>query len=465
VDDGPQGDVIGQLGARNDIAMRRTDVARPECVSARDRYEYNDREATTARLVERWDFLGNRCTREITRALGEPYPDTECLHVFEDARVPVITPSRSAEQIWSLVVPDLSLHSREDEDYFALALPDLADRRWGLHNIHPEGVRVRGALQDDYEPEVMPECGSVQRQAFGPTGRDNTIYVNISTELVITARPVANAVADEPADLSGERVRMLDVPAPEGAGSSLSRVTSCPRAVHGLEEVRFALERVVMEGAEDPRRSLDATGGYEIEVSYLSTARRGIPDWARDVNDGQGLRPLPCLPVQIGPGVGPGFAGLPGNLSRLPGGFPGTMGAGFGPCLSIPGLLRPGLLLPHPRTPRLPGCIADGPGCRELSYFDLAANERFRVFNLFSEKVLSVSILDQSGRVVARATSLPVELMNSDQVPVQQAPKGPQHVLDLSNLAEGSYFMQVDGPSSDLYLLPARAGVPGLKRN
>ncbi|MBT8062562.1 MAG: hypothetical protein KJO85_07745 [Gammaproteobacteria bacterium] len=448
-DETPIGDVIPQVPLDNNIATRSVMIARPDCVSERDRYEYNERDEHAATLTERWTFLGNRCPRYITRRTGETYPDALCLNVFEDGRAPPNVASRRAEQIWRLQVPDLSFHSRDDSDYFSLNLPELDDPAWGLHDINTQSTRIRGALAADYEPEPMPECGSVQRQAFGPTGRDNSIYVNVSTQLVITALPVANAVADDPANISGEHLRFLDVADPEGTGPLQSRVISCPRDVHDLDDVRFAFEYFQVDVSDPVRRPYAHTGGYEFDISYITSIRRGIPDWARDFNDSRGLRPLPCLPRGLGTGINFGS-----NMNNFSAGFAGGFAGGFSNCLSTPGIMRPGLILPHPMTPGLGACIADGPGCMELSYFDFAANALFRSFTVFAREALLLTVLNEAGEIVAQAASMPYEMADSDQGRWQQGADLRQHTLDFSNFQEGTYFLKVEGRPSQMLLLP-----------
>lgn len=440
--------VVGAIFASNDVAERQVEIARPDCVPRLDRYEYNDYPETAVVIEEGWDFKGNRCPHALIRGSGERYPDAICEDVFEDEQPPSLVPSLAAEQIWTMTVPDLSLHSREDEDFYQLPLPVLSDPRWGLADINPASVQMRGRLQPDYRPTVMPECGSVQRNAFAPGNRDSTVYVNVSTELVISARAVANATTGEAAVLTSES---LSIPGQPPGPPSLSVSISCPRQAHGMDQVPIALEHFVRSGVIDPLRPLEDSGGYELEISYIATARRGFPEWADGENGGQGVRPTPCLPIQIGPGIGVGGLGIQGAMAGNLGRFRGNLMS----CLSIPGLLNPGMRLPHPGLPGLAPCIADGPGCRELSYFDIGDAVRGKVIRLFADRLLQVAVLNLQGRTVAKAHSLPIMQNFQDQTAQQgKLSETGENQLDLSNLVPGPYFLLIEGPPGDLLMVP-----------
>jgi hypothetical protein len=104
-------------------------------------------------------------------------------------------------------------------------------------------------------------------------------------------------------------------------------------------------------------------------------------------------------------------------------------------------------------TPGLIPCIADGPGCLELSYFERSGNERFNVFRAFSERAVTLSVLDANGETVARMKSLPMSMMESPGSPAEQAQQ-PSQMLDLTGLPEGTYFLRTEGPPGDILLIP-----------
>jgi DNA-binding beta-propeller fold protein YncE len=452
---------LERAAGSNNVIVRQLPVVPPGCVPPGDRYERNDRIEAIAHVDEVWEHLAARCPRTITRELGEPYPDTECPGIFENG----VAPS-GAEEIWNLVVPDLSLHGTTDRDFFEIALPDLRDPVWGLDDINPEEVRIRAAGDPTYTPEPMPECGAVQRRDPGPSGRDNTVWINVTTTLTITASPTdgsSNAITDRTLDTSGEAVRVYrdGEPAPAAStGTRLVRHIVCPRDVEGLGPVELSFgERTRADGSFD-RRPLEALGGYELRLTYLASIDRGIPSWAREHNDGRGIRTIPCLPR---PGAFPGPGGLPGGSGGfLPGGRQGFGGFGLFPlCLGRPGSGPITIFPGHPRTPKLPGCIADGPGCMELSRFRWGADRQDLDLLIRAPVDLKVRLLRADGKEVARARPIDrsvmlnrppdhlLESLDPGQPDATGGGKWTPSRLRARRLPAGDYYLEISGPATD----------------
>jgi DNA-binding beta-propeller fold protein YncE len=439
----------------NNVALRTLLLVPASCVPLRDRYESNDSWGTRMTPAEGWSHLAARCPRWLTRETGERYPEAECPGVFENGRAP--SPGRpaaprAAEEIWNLLIPDLSLHGTTDRDFFEIALPHLQDPRWGLHDINPEEVRRLGRRDPgSYEPHSMPECGNVQRREFGPSGLDDTIWVNVSTELVVIAEPTANAVAMRPLGSRGEQVRIYrdgTLQGEESSGEVLVKRIVCPQEAEGLSDVEVSFgERFGSDGLFDPR-PLEALGGYQLRLQYLSSIERGIPDWARDINEGRGIRSIPCLRGAFPFLGGGGPRGLPGVGGFLPGGsFP------------FCGDEWPGdLVTPrHPQTPGLPPCLADGPGCRE--YLSLRWPEIGNLGDLFfaAPSPLQVRLLDARGKEMARSSAFQGPAMELPPEIGKVAGLAGLQVQTLSTgrLKGGLYFLVIEGKPT-VYLLGTR---------
>jgi DNA-binding beta-propeller fold protein YncE len=450
-----QGEDLEQARRSNNVAVRRLPVVPEPCAVPGDRYERNDHLAAYAVPDERWEHLAARCPREVTRRLGLPYPEAECAGIFEDGPAP-----RSAEEIWNLVIPDLTLHATADRDFFRVRLPDLQDPRWGLNDIRPEAVRLAAARSPGAVPEAMPECGVVQRVEFGPPALDNRVWVNVTSEFVITAVPTAgdeNALTPVPVGVGGEALRVYragEEALEYGTDSPLTKRIVCPRSLEGLAEVELSFgDRRDPEG-EFRRRPFDALGGYELRVTYHAFIERGNPGWVAEQNEGRGIRRIPCF---MGPGA-PGPGGRPPGPGRgMFGGFDfGGFGGGFGfgafPfCVDGPGFGPVTIMPDHPQTPGLVGCIADGPGCLELSRFRWAGGRAFDLL-IRAPVDLRVRLLGRDGRVLAVARQV-------EGVPDWAAPFERQAMLGwttqrlrVRDLGEGDYFLEIDGP-------PTRYGI------
>ena len=158
----------------NNFALRRVPLVPAECVPEPDRFEGNDSPRTAALLDANWVHLSGRCAPHVSRSGEPPYPDARCPGIFEnyDFLSPGTYIPQATEEIWRLRVPDLSLHSTTDRDFFRLDLPDTADPRWGLEDITPTDLQpVAGAAEPTYRPVPMPECGSIQRRDPTRPGR------------------------------------------------------------------------------------------------------------------------------------------------------------------------------------------------------------------------------------------------------------------------------------------------------
>jgi hypothetical protein len=84
----------------------------------------------------------------------------------------------------------------------------------------------------------------------------------------------------------------------------------------------------------------------------------------------------------------------------------------------------------HPQTPGLRGCLADGPGCLELSRFDWPSSAALDL-TIVAHGPLRVRLLDRNRREVAKAEALkghPAELR-----------------LEAPRMSKGAYFIEIEG--------------------
>ena len=449
---------LNQVRLSNNIARRWVPLVRRECIPARDRYERNDRWDNAAVTEELWDHLHERCTEAGIRGDGAPfYPERICTGIFEDGGPPDPATGglpKTAEEIWNLVIPDLSLHGPSDRDFFRIALPDISDPAYDLDDINPERIRILGMRNPAfYEPMVMPECGTVQREEFGLAATDNQVNVNISTILLITAESTTgenNALTDLALNTDGEKLYIYRDGSREddsGARGRLVQRIVCPQSREGMLEVDLSFgERFDSEGFIEPRDVL-ALGGYQLKLSYKTSIRRGTPTWVGDFNDGRGIRDLGCMGLGIG---------------LLPGGV-------FPFCGASPGLGLIDLLQPHPQTPGLLDCINDGRGCLELSMFDWF--ESGIPFDLLFSSLtdLGIRLLSFDGQEISSA--VPVQGSASMQMFQGQSmgkgsPLPMLQRLEVKNLPSGTYFLEIKGKPAEYslqYYQPQDLQVPQQK--
>ena len=345
-----------------------------------------------------------RCTALVRRVLGDP--ELRCPGVFKHGAVP-----SGAEDIFTHTTPNATLTSGTEVDEFVFELPVITDSGYGADHddIRPDTDPFRS---DNLEP--LQECHAVQRLAPGPLGSPsrNEIWVTTAGQLTVSIFPTANEFAVRPVSLTNERVRvysgrrLLD----DITVSSRGQATiTCPIDVHSLSELRVTFgEREPGDGA----RSTADLGGYTMEIEYRIDARRGIPEWARDEFDIRNLgafAPAGCTPGSFG---------------------------GFPSC--VPGFV-PRFETPHPRLPR-PDCLADGPGCWELTWFEWAEDlERFEL-TLDLPQQMEIRVLNDQGQVMTSASS-------------KSFPNEPdrRELVELvADLKPGLYFLAVNGPPATI---------------
>ncbi|NKB63726.1 MAG: hypothetical protein GKR95_16975 [Gammaproteobacteria bacterium] len=267
---------LEQALASNNIAVRTVPFVSADCIPLPDEFEFNDLPEDAAPLSTDWNHLHAVCPRYHGR---HPYPqENSCENIFEDG-----VTARFAEEIWTLSVNDLSLHSGLDRDFFSLDLPDFFDPEYQVNDITQE--RIRGEFSDSpsYLPSPMPECGVVRRHDPGPAGADREVTVRIETELlieIVPEEPPSNNVSPRPIDPTGEEL-FVYTESSDGlmrdativSGEELAKRIVCPRDLHGLDDLVFSFgERM------DPitARELTSTGRYRIDATYLSSIDRGF---------------------------------------------------------------------------------------------------------------------------------------------------------------------------------------------
>ena len=138
----------------------------------------------------------------------------------------------------------------------------------------------------------------------------------------------------------------------------------CPRTRFSSDEVVLSFgERISAEGRFLPR-PLEAQGGYQLAVDYVTSIDRGFPSWVGGYNGGRGVPGLACaMPTPSTPdsvGVVPPASGQAEGVRLLP-------LCAFGNLLD-----RILIGLDHPPFGGAAACIADGPGCLSLFRFDWA---------------------------------------------------------------------------------------------
>ncbi len=285
------------------------------------------------------------CTPELRRIFGTG----DCSTVFEngsDARV------RSAVERWSLVVPNLSLHSPSDRDFFQIPpLPDPSDPADGGH----DDIRPSTPPHRPPDPEPLQECGLTQREELGLGGTSNTIDVSMGGALIIEVQPLDRLRGDRTSISTSERLyvyRDLDGDGhPERDESIIRRegpfrvVIDCPRSRHGISDLIFSFGE---RAGSDPRGALEM-GRYRLKIEYRVEINRDLPTWVGEPGTGRPPR-LPCT----GPLPLPGPFGRPADFPFCPqrSGNPVEIEA------------------THPLDPSKPRCLADGPGCPEPFLFD-----------------------------------------------------------------------------------------------
>ncbi len=143
------------LRINNNLAATSTPTLSPDCVPRADRYESNDRVAAAAAVIERWQHLHARCPPHLTRgSTGPAYPNRECPNVLENHPRPGT--ARASQEIWTLLIPNLSLHSPSDRDFFEVTLPNPS-----VGDGHDDIRSSEQRLRDPAAKVPMPECGAV----------------------------------------------------------------------------------------------------------------------------------------------------------------------------------------------------------------------------------------------------------------------------------------------------------------
>lgn len=412
---------LEQALASNNIGVRAIPFVASDCIPEPDRYEPNDSAARAARVVEPWDHLHEVCPRWLVRGSGT-YPEARsCEDIFEDGFAP-----RAAEELWTLRILDLSLHSGLDRDFFNVTLPDFTDPSYQVDDINTQSVRERFGDLPSYEPVPMPECGAVQRVDPGPAGADRRVYINVSTELVLEVTPEGppeNSITPRPVDLMGEELFIYTREA-DGftrdatisvGGRYVKRIV-CPKELHELDDIVFSFG----ERAEPvTARELASTGGYRIDAAYVSSIDRGVPPWAEDPGVTGRLDCFGLRPIRFGGASGGFSAALPSFAGSFAGArFPFCGFDLFGPS---------GFFERHPRVP-VPDCIADGPGCFSQFYFYWPGRDIPLSFSFLAGKPLLITLVNSVGTSIA-------ETELSANVPPGQLPVFEN--ADLSDWAHG----------------------------
>jgi len=319
------------------------------------------------------------CTPELRRRFGTD----DCSTVFEngaDARV------RSAVERWSLVVPDLSLHTPYDRDFFRIPpLPDPGDPADGGH----DDIRPSAPPHRPPDPEPLQECGLTQREELGLGSTSNTIDVSMGGALIIEVQPLDRFRSDRTSISTSERLyvyRDLDGDGHPERDESLIRregpfrvVIDCPRSRHGLSDLVFSFG----ERGGSTREAVEL-GRYRLRIEYRIEINRALPTWVGEPGTGRPPR-LPCT----GPLPFPGPFGRPADFPFCP--------QGPGNPVEIEAT--------HPLDPSNPRCLADGPGCPEPFLFDWPGGDLNLSFR--SDVDLSFKLYNEDQTLIGEAGVVP----------------------------------------------------------
>jgi len=381
---------LEQVALSNNVAVKSVPFVEASCIPSPDRYESNDRLPDAVTVNETWVHLHERCPLSEVRGSGRSYPDTICADPFENR-----TRSLHAEEIWTMEIANLSLHSRTDEDFLLIPLPKLSDPIYQLDDINTVEIRERFGHHDTYEPQVMPECGAVLRKAFGPEGISRDAYVNVSTELVIqiiAEEPPESSVAPRGLQVAGESLSIYADGERNPSyvrGSRLIKRLHCPQSRHDLNAIAISLGEYI-DGSDDRPRLRDvlATGGYKVSLSYISSI-----DWQtpRFVDEFEGTPRLGC----IGTGRFNGGPGLP-SLGM------GSSSFNFIPQFHFPFCADFGRFGFFDQFPIDPGrnCLADGPGCWDFSRFQWPETETLFDLFLIGTEPLELALISSDGKPI-----------------------------------------------------------------
>jgi hypothetical protein len=169
-----------------------------------------------------------------------------------------------SDDLWTLRIPRLSLHSQDDQDWFRIPLPDPASPAYtGYPDIDPDPGVV----------EPMPECGeSSRRSAQGAM----TETLTFNGAVTLRVNPDGNG-GEETFTLYGK---------PNSGGLTVS--LRCPRSDLNLQDLLVSYG--ARNGPRDAALTYDMTFYYGVSISRLPSA---IPSsW--------GDRPFAGLPCPDG---------------------------------------------------------------------------------------------------------------------------------------------------------------------
>jgi hypothetical protein len=386
-----------------------------------DRYAGNTspEHAATPNVWQHTDWL---CSDEVRRALHNA--DLRCPDVFENGLA-----ARSATDLWTMHIPDLTMHLATLADYFRIHIPDPGNPADDGH----ADIRPRTGPFRDPAPVPLPECALVQRQELGPAGVNRTINIAVTGKLTAAVIPGPNALSTRGVDPTDESLRFYrradgawtaDPGLGSPVGPALVKTIVCPRSREELTELLFSF------GERDaPFRSLFATGGYALDLTYRIEVERDLPDW------------LSWLP---GGDDSPRYAG---RLPCLTGSLPGLNSFPF--CdADDSGLAR--LRVDHPLDARQRlTCPADGPGCGEFLSFRWGITARPLDLQLMTETPLQVRLFDAAHGLVAEAIPMNTVLAEPDAGEAAAGVAAPHRQrLYVSALPPGLYVLEITGPAA-----------------
>jgi len=366
----------------------------PDCPPEPDRFEIGGGNDSPARavLLDDWDHR----------------------HFDERVLADGPTPVRTSQEIWTMRISNLNLHSGTDGDFFRIRIPNPSDPADGGHR-------------------VIEECSVVTRIDLMGS------LINVLMGGILTIR----VIGVHPPSLGGESIGLY----PDGvscddnlsSGGPLQKLIYCPRSDHNLSELVFSF------GERSDRRNAPVT--YEIELEYKVDITREIPEWVYDQAEG----------------VGGVVSGAP-----CPGGF-------FPHCVPDPSTGRAGFEVAHPLgTFTCPVAVCDPPPdffvfrWPATSDFDVkftsTADLKFELFNAAGTRIGEALAREAAPRMTPGVSLLHVLLAMIFSWAAQADDIEKQ--LFIPQLEPGLYVLIVSGPQAIYavdYLPPpeVQIGPPG----
>lgn len=332
------------------------------------------------------DFESNDTAEDATEIALDLVDDIDPNVVEDFATV------RSDSATWAGQVDGLNLGDIGDVDFFRLDVPDAGDPADGGHS----------------ELESIGDCAFLIRKGFA--GDED---VAVTSALILEIDPLPRNAIQETLRTEGEA---------ESTGTQFRRVVACPRSND--------LEQVVASFGREPDGERVNFPTYGVRASYTLSVNRSVPDWVRDMAEGQG-------------GTGSGL------ISALP-----CPSAGMFPNCSGDRLVE-NFELAHPLRVGA-DCAADG--CPDHYLVDWQQTADFSLYFESDELGLTFELLDAEQNVVATAfpaNQLPLNEPFGDPVQGQELETAEtvqsSNHLHVPDLPEGVYVVRITGPAATYF--------------